>query len=144
MAVLTGEATAVTSQAMNEENTRALQHLRDSAGHTRGYHVLGVEGMQHYMNELSSLAHIPPLSPHYIWMFKIAYVRLIFSYLTFKQLRYTLEAGGRVKEWRGGRNVNTTLELVWLVVKGSVYLMWQDFPRLFLFACKMLRQRLGI
>lgn len=144
LAVLTGGATAVTSQAMAAEHTGAVQHLRRSGGQVQRKHTLGVEGMQQYVDELATLAHLPPLAPHYIWIFKIIIYRLVFSILRFKQQRYSLEADGRVREWRGGMEVNTTWELVWLVARGSVNILWQDFPRVFLLVFRMLRQRLGI
>lgn len=144
MAVLTGDASAVTSQAMIEESTRTLQHRRNSAGHRGNYHTLSPEIMQQYCDELASMAHLPRMAPHYASTLKTLYVRGIFSYLTLKQLRYSLEAGGQVKEWRDGREVNTNLELTCLVVRGFLYLAWLDFPRFVNFAFKMLRQKLGI
>lgn len=142
--MLTGDATAVTSQAMAAEHTGSVQHLRRSGAQVQRKHILGAEGMRQYVDELATLAHLVPLAPHYTKLFKIVLIRIVFSFLSFKQQRYTLEADGCVKEWQGGREVNTTWELVWLVGRGSVNILWQDFPRVFILAFRMLRQRLGM
>lgn len=142
--MLTGDATPLTHQEMDADTAHGLQHLKHSGGHERHYHKLGVEGSVQYMKELSALAHLSPVSPHTLWLYKLNFLRLVFSLLTFKQYRYTVEAGGRVREWHNGQEVNTTWNLTWLVVVQLLRLIWRDFRGVFSLAIKTLRKNLTV
>lgn len=142
--MLTGDATPLTHQEMDADTAHALQHLKRGGGYERHYHKLGVEGTVQYMKELSALGHLSPVPPHTLWFFKLTFLRMVFSLLTCKQHRYTVEAGGRVRDWHNEREVNTTWSLTWLVVVQLLRLIWRDFRGVFSVAIKMLRKNLTV
>lgn len=144
LALLTGDVAPLTQQEMDANTAQAMQQLKRGGGHERHYHKLGVEGNGHYIEELATIAHLSPVPPYITWMFRVAFLRLLFSCLTAKKSCFSVEAGGRVREWRDGREVNTTLDLVWLAMVGSVRLLRQDFWGMLAFATNTFRYYLGI
>ncbi|XP_045136290.1 flavin-containing monooxygenase FMO GS-OX-like 2 [Portunus trituberculatus] len=143
LAVLTGDVTPLTHEEMDADTVHALQRLRCSGGQDRHYHRMGVEGSVRYMEELSTSAHLSPVPSYMLWFYKLVFMRMLFSLLTIKQHRYVVEAGGRVREWHNGREVNTVWNLRRLVVVQLMRLMWRDFG-VFSFATKTLRKYLGL
>ncbi|MPC17831.1 Flavin-containing monooxygenase FMO GS-OX-like 4 [Portunus trituberculatus] len=144
LAVLTGDVTPLTHEEMDADTVHALQRLRCSGGQDRHYHRMGVEGSVRYMEELSTSAHLSPVPSYMLWFYKLVFMRMLFSLLTIKQHRYVVEAGGRVREWHNGREVNTVWNLRRLVVVQLMRLMWRDFWGVFSFATKTLRKYLGL
>ena len=142
--MLTGDIPPLTHEEMDADTAHALQHLKRSGGYERHYHRMGVEGSVHYMKELSASAHLSPVPPYMLWFYKLVFTRMVFSLLTLKQYQYTVEAGGRVREWHNGREINTVWDLRRLVVVQLMHLLWRDFWGVFSFATKTLRKYLGV
>ena len=142
--MLTGDVTPVTQHEMDIVSAHELQHLVRDGGHARHYHRLGVEGSGHYMRELATLAHLPPVAPHLVWLFKLVFLRMLFSCLTVKQHQYKVETDGRVREWHKGGEINTMWDLVRLIMIRSIHIVYQDFWGLLSFATKTLRNYLKI
>lgn len=132
LGTLTGVVTLKSREEMLADTQADLQSRR-SLGYTdKQFHQMGCARHELYLADLAKSMHAAEIPQHILTNFKIVVIRAIFSFMKFKQYKYSNDGNSLIETLHGER-INTKLDLVKVIVCGVAYWLWHDFARL----CKL-------
>lgn len=138
LGTLTGVVTMKSHEEMLADTQVDLQSRRSLGYSDKKFHQMGVARQEQYLADLAKSMHAAQIPQHILTNFKIVVIRAIFSFMKFKQYRYSNDGNALIETLHGER-IYTKLDLGRVIVGGMAYWLWHDFTRVCKLAFSFLR-----